>query len=133
MSEDHTHDTKHVEGEYSDDGYDKTLLAYASNEDQDLDKEEDEEEVEETEEEVRMRRGNIKDSKKILIPYFLQIDTEVIDCPYLLSCHFLSTVLLHYHFADFLSTDQIQEAAIKFIKTAEYKNTCYDDVDALKY
>jgi hypothetical protein len=79
-----------------------------------------------------LSRGNIKDSKKILLPYFLQIDTEVMDCPYLLSCHFLSTVLLHYHFADFLSTDQIQKAAIQFIKTAEYKNTCYDDVDALK-
>ena len=61
MSEDHTHDTKHVEGEYSDDGYDKTLLAYASNEDQDLDKEEDEEEEEETEEEVKMRKEILED------------------------------------------------------------------------
>ena len=82
MSEDHTHDTKHVEEEYSDDGYDRTLLAYANNED--LDKEEDEEEEEETEEEVKLSRGNIKDSKKILLPYFLQLDTEVMDCPYLL-------------------------------------------------
>lgn len=132
MSEDHTQDTKH-HGEDSDDGYNATLLAYANDEDLEKEEEEadaeDEEEDEDMEEKVKTSRGNIKDSKKITLPFFLQLDTEVMDCPFLLSFHFLSSVLLHYHFVNFLSPYQIQQAAIHFITTKDYKNTCYTDVD----
>jgi len=54
------------------------------------------------------------------------------DRPYLLSCHFLSSVLLHYHFLNLLSPSQIQQAAIQFLTAGEYKNTCYEGVDAAK-
>jgi hypothetical protein len=106
--------------------------------DDDLDKEEEEDELEgevkdgETKEKPKTNRGNIKESKKITLPFFLHLDTEFMDCPYLLSCHFLSTVLLHFHFMNVLSPAQIQQAAIQFLTAGGYKNTCYRDVDAAK-
>ena len=61
---------------------------------EDGDQTEDEEEEEEDEEDnVGNNRSNIKESKNLQIPVLLKFDPNVIDCPYLVACHYLSSAL----------------------------------------
>ena len=94
----------------------------------------DQEEVDEEEEEDDDDAGlnnkpNIKSSKKLQIPVLLLIDTNIIDCPYFLACHYLSSALLHYQFKGFLTPDEIESEAIKTIAATDFKCPFIDNIN----
>ena len=56
---------------------------------------------------------NIHSKKILVIPEFLVLDQDYIDCPFLEACHYISSILLHYRFLEILTPPRIKEEVIR--------------------
>ena len=95
------------------------------------DEEEEVEEVEDIEKELSrikippnvVQRGNIN------VPKLIKFNKHVFDCPYLVSCHVISSILSISLILGLTSPEELKDMAMKNILAEGHKNTEYSHVD----
>ena len=93
--------------------------------------EEEEEEEESIEDELSRivippslpKRGNVN------IPKLIECNKKTFDCPYLVSCHVLSSILSSTPIIGLTSPEELREMSIKIVSDKDYKNEYYPEVN----
>jgi hypothetical protein len=122
-----------------DDDLDKKHNSNSDHEEGNTEAEGEEAEEEEVEEEVEedivteLSRikipPNVSQRGNVNVPKLIKFNKQVFDCPYLVSCHVISSILSTNLILGLTSPEELKEMAMKNISTEGHKKTEYSHVD----